>query len=123
MANIVERQTELSKSLYEINSGTIKGLAELQRENLEKYFETNKTFGERLPEVKSVSDFLELQREYGQTLWTNARTAFESQNEIVRSAIEDTTEAFKDAFKVEAEEAPKPKKAKAKAKKPAKEAA
>ncbi len=121
--NIIEKQTELTKTLVEINTSTMKELATLQRENLEKYFETNRTYGERLPEVKSVSDFLALQREYGETLVTNTREAFETQNEIVRGAVEETTEAFRAAFTFEAEEKPAPKKkAKAKAKKPAAEA-
>jgi len=119
--NIIEKQSELTKSLYEINTSTVKELATLQRENLEKYFETNRSFGERLPEIKNVSDFLALQREYGETLVTNAREAIETQNEIVRGAVEETTEAFRAAFTFESEStkpAPK-KKAKAKAKKPA----
>lgn len=117
--NIIEKQTELTKSLYEINSSTFKELATLQRENLEKYFEANRTFGERLPEVKSVTDFVSLQREYGETLMTNTREAFETQNEIVRGAFEETTEALRHAFTAETETAkaaPAPKKAKVKAK-------
>lgn len=122
--NIIEKQTELTKTLVEINTSTMKELATLQRENLEKYFETNRTFGERLPEVKSVSDFLTLQRDYGETLMSSTREAIETQNEIVRGAFEETTEAFRSAFTFETEAKPAPKKkAKAKAKKPAAEAA
>lgn len=123
--NMIEKQTELTKSLYEINTNTMKELATLQRENLEKYFEANKMFGERLPEVKSISDFMALQREYGETLVTNAREAMETQTEIVKGAYEETTEAVRHAFTFETETA-KPaakKKAKPKAKKPAAEAA
>ena len=117
--NIIEKQTELTKSLYGINTSTVKELATLQKENLEKYFEANRTFGERLPEVKSAADFMSLQREYGETLMANTREAFETQNEIVRSAFEETTEALRHAFTFEIESAkatPAPKKAKAKAK-------
>ena len=120
--NIVEKQTELTKTLFEINTNTLKELATLQRENLEKYFETNRTYGERLPEVKSASDFFALQRDYGETLMSGTREAIETQNEIVRGAFEETTEAFRSAFTFETEAETKPapkKKAKAKAKKPA----
>lgn len=123
--NIIERQNELGRSLFEINTNTLKELVSLQRENVEKYFETNRNFGERLPEVKSLSDFLNLQREYGETLWSNTREAVESQNEIFKSAFQDTAEAMKAAFSPEEEaEAPKQKtktKAKPKTKKPATE--
>lgn len=123
MINIVERQTELGRSLYEINTNTLKELATLQRENVEKYFETNRTFGEKLPELKSVEEFVALQREYGETLWANAREAMEAQGAIVKSAFEETSAAVKTAFATN-EASPKPKaKAKPKAKKPATEAA
>lgn len=126
--NMIERQSELGKSLYEINTTTLKELVSLQRENVEKYFETNRTFGERLPEVKSVSDFIALQREYGETLWNNTREAVETQTDIVRGAFAETTDALKTAFNInQAQEVaaaapkakPAPKKAKARAKKPA----
>ncbi len=117
--NMIERQSELGKSLYEINTNTLKELATLQKENIEKYFETNRSFGGRLPEIKSVTDFFTLQREYGETLWSNTREAVETQTEIVRSAFSETSEALKAAFKVEQAEDVTPAPKKAKAKKPA----
>ena len=62
--NIIEKQTELGKSLYEINTATLSEMATLTRNNIEKYFETNRTFGEKLPEVRDPSTFFNLQREY-----------------------------------------------------------
>ena len=96
--NIMEKQAELGKSLFEINANILKELAALQRENIETYFETNRAFGEKLPEVKGISDFVELQREYGETLWGNVRKAVESQNDILRAAFEETSEAMRVAF-------------------------
>jgi hypothetical protein len=96
--NVIEKQTELGKSLYAINSNTLKEFATLQQENLQKYIETNRSFGEKLPEIKDMSSFVELQREYGATLWTNVKSSFEHQNELFRSAIEETRDAVKHAF-------------------------
>lgn len=115
--NMIEKQAALGRSLFEINTNTLKELAALQRENVETYFETNRAFGERLPEIKGISDFVELQREYGETLWGNMRKAVESQNEIFRSAYEETSEAVRVAFSPETEE--KAPKARAKATKKA----
>ncbi len=68
-----------------------------------------------------------LQREYGETLWANAKSAFEIQNELVKATFEETRDAFKVAMtadQVVVEEAPVPaKKAKAKAKPKAKKTA
>ena len=60
--------------------------------------ETNPAFGEKLPAVKDVSGFVELQREYGASLWSNVKHSFENQNELFRTAIEETREALKQAF-------------------------
>ena len=115
--NIIERQTELGRSLFEINQNAIRSLAEVQRENFEKYIATNREFGEKLPEIREVTDFVSLQREYGETLWNNAREAMETQGEILKSAFDNSREVLETAFRTDEEAAPAPKKkAKAKAK-------
>ena len=76
--NIIEKQTELGQSLYQINTSTMNDITELGRKNIEQYFDVNRTFGERLPEVREISSFLSLQREYGETLWNNAKEAIPS---------------------------------------------
>ncbi|MFT6751609.1 MAG: hypothetical protein ACJA2O_001792, partial [Candidatus Azotimanducaceae bacterium] len=96
--SIIERQTTLSKSLYEINTNTVKEWVSLQRGNVEQYIETNKDFGSRISEIKDVTSLVNLQREYGQTLWTNAKGAVEAQNEIVKDAFTHSRDAIKTAF-------------------------
>ncbi len=96
--SIIERQTELGRSIVEINTNTLRELVTLQRENFEKYFSTNRSFGEKLPEIKDVSSFFSLQREYGETLWGNVRDAVETQNGIFRGAFDETRLALEKAF-------------------------
>ena len=50
--NVIEKQTELGKSLYAINTSTMKEYMSLQRSNIENYIEVSREFGSRLPEVK-----------------------------------------------------------------------
>jgi hypothetical protein len=117
--NVIEKQAELGKALYAINSNTLKEFASMQQENLQKYMETNRAFGEKLPEVKDISSFVDLQREYGATIWSNVKDSFEHQNELFRGAMEETRDAVKHAFTSEeiVDEKPKAKtKTKAKAK-------
>ena len=38
--NFIEKQTELGKSLYEINTSVMSHMTELSRKNIEQYFET-----------------------------------------------------------------------------------
>jgi len=106
--NMMEKQAELGKSLYEINTSVLSEMAELSRKNIEQYFEVNRTFGEKLPEVREIGTFMSLQREYGETLWNNAKEAMESQNAILQSAFTETRDAFQSAFAAEeVKEAPK----------------
>ncbi|MBL4679604.1 MAG: hypothetical protein JKY88_02625 [Pseudomonadales bacterium] len=126
--SILKRQTTLGKSLYEINTNTVKELVSLQRDNVQQYFDVNKDFGSRISEIKGVTGFVNLQKEYNQTLWNNAKGAVVAQNEIVKDAFIETQDAVKLAFvpvtesteaasEEVAEEAPVKAKPKAKAKK------
>jgi len=125
--SILKRQTTLGKSLYEINTNTVKELVSLQRDNVQQYFDVNKDFGSRISEIKGVTSFVNLQKEYNQTLWNNAKGAVVAQNEIVKGAFVETQDAVKLAFvpvtestetaaEEVAEEAPVKAKPKAKAK-------
>jgi len=118
--NIIEKQTALGKSLYEINTSTMKEYVSLQRSNIEQYIEVNREFGSRLPEVKSVTNAVELQREYSEMVWNQVKSAMGAQNELLKGAFNETREALKTAYTFETEVAEvtvKPKvKAKAKAK-------
>lgn len=125
--NIIEKQTELGKSLYEINTSTAKEYFNLQRENLEKYVEMNREFGAKVPELKDISSAIELQKLYNETLWAQTKSSFSAQSELLKGAFSNTRDALKTAYafetaEVAVEEAPKPKakaKSKAKAKKTA----
>jgi hypothetical protein len=98
MMNIVEKQADFGRTLFEINQNTFQELFQSTRENVQKYFELNSEFGQKLPEIRDVSSFVELQREYGETLWGNVRQASQSQTEILKSAVEETGNAVRKVF-------------------------
>lgn len=100
--NIIERQTVLGKSLFEINSNTFTDLATAQRENVEKYFAALRDFGNHLPEIKDIASFVSFQSEYNESLWNTARNTYSVQSGIIRSAFEDTRDAVRTAFAGEA---------------------
>ena len=99
--NIIERQTALTKSLFEINTNSLKETATLQRENLTKYFEVNREFGGRISEIKDISSLVNLQKEYNETLWSNTKEAVSAQSEIVKTAFSGTKDAVQTAFTAE----------------------
>jgi len=96
--NIIQKQAELGRSLFQINTNTLRSYAEMQRDNLSKYVELNSNYGKQLPEIKNVQDFLALQREYGQSVWSGVKSSVESQTSLVKSAFEETSVALKSAY-------------------------
>ncbi|MDP6376013.1 MAG: phasin family protein [Pseudomonadales bacterium] len=99
--SIIEKQVQLGRELFEINAATVRRLVELQSEGVKQYFETNQDFAKRLPEVKDVSSFVELQREYGKTVWSNTQEGWQSGGEVVREAVENAGAAVRSAFNAE----------------------
>lgn len=99
--NIVQKQVEMGRALFEINQNTFQELARAQQDNVKKYFELNSDFSKRLPEVKDVSTFVELQREYNETLWTGIKDTTRGQVEVIKTAAEESGQAVRKAFTVE----------------------
>lgn len=99
--NIVEKQVEMGRALFEINQNTFQELARTQQDNFKKYLEMNSEFSKRLPEVKDFSSFVELQREYNETLWDGFKTSTQGQVEVLKTAVEESGEAVRKAFTVE----------------------
>ena len=99
--NIFEKQAELGRTIFEINTNAMRSIAELQQQNFRKYLETMQSFGGKLPEIQDVSSFVELQREYGETVVANAREAVEEQTSIVRDSFEQARGALEQAFQTD----------------------
>ena len=107
--SVLERQVNLGRELFEINTGTVRRLVELQTESIQKYFETNQEFASKLPEIKDVSSFVELQRDYGQAVWEGIQDSWKARGEVVREAVENAGSLVRDSFSTETEEATAPK--------------
>ena len=105
--NAFEKTTQLSRELFEINTETVRKITELSAENFKKYMELNQDYLQKLPEVREVSAFVELQREYGETLWKGVQDDLKARGEILRSAVEETGGLFRNALNAGAEEGEK----------------
>ena len=99
--NMIEKQVEMGRALFEINQNTFQELARTSQDNLKKYFELNSTFSKRIPEVTDVTSFVELQREYNETLWTGVKDSTRGQVDVIKTAVEETGVAVRKAFTVE----------------------
>ena len=98
--NYLETQAEIGKTFFDINKNTIQELMSTQQENFRKYLELNSDFSKKLPEVKDVASFFELQREYGETLWSGVKEATRVQADILKTSVEETTSAVQQVFAV-----------------------
>ncbi len=114
--NPFEKQVQLGRDLMELNSEWMRKISEFDTSNFQKYVELNQEFAQKLPEVRDIQSFVELQREYGETLWNSTQEVMQSRGDMVREAFEANSETIREAF---AAEEPKPAEKKPAAKKAA----
>jgi len=100
--NVFENQSKLGRELFEINTQAVRRMAELAGEDMQKFFETNQNFASRLPEVKDINGFFELQREYGEALYSEVSERLQTRGEVIREAVERGGEVLRGAFNPEA---------------------
>lgn len=103
--NPIERQMALGRELMEINTQWFKKIAQFDASNFQKYIEMNQEFAGRVPEINDMQSFAELQREYGEALWSATQSAFQERGELLREAAEANGAAVKSAFEPEPLEA------------------
>jgi hypothetical protein len=96
----LEKQAAASQTFYDINQTAFQQIMNSQQESFRKFLELNNDFSKKLPEVKDLSSFVELQREYGETLWSGVTEATQLQAEILRTSAEETTSAVRKLFTV-----------------------
>jgi len=94
----MEKGIKLGQELFDLNNTTLVKIAELSAENFKKYLELNQTYVEKLPEVRDISSFVELQRDYGQHLWEGVQADIKARTEIVREAVEQTGSLVRGVF-------------------------
>ena len=99
--NLIESQIKFSRELFELNTNALRQLVALTTEENKRLLEMGREFGSRLPEVKDVTSFVELQREYAQQLWSGAQESFKTRGELLRETVEQAGTTFRDAFQPE----------------------
>lgn len=105
----LEKQAALGRELFDLNIGTLRRLAELQADGVRKYFQTNQTYAERLPEIRDIPSFMELQREYGEAVWKGFAEGLKANGEVLLEAAGSAGEALRCAFADDEPTAPKQK--------------
>lgn len=96
--NVIEAPMKLGRDLLEINTTVVRRMTEITGEGIKQYLETNQEFAKKLPEVRDLSSFMELQRDYGQTLYTGATERFQTRGEVIREAFEKSGAAIRSVF-------------------------
>ncbi len=99
--SVIDNQMKLGRELFEINTHVMRRMAEITGEGVKQYFETNQDFAKRLTEIRDVSTFVELQREYGQTLYNGMTERLQTRGEVLKEAVERGGEAMRTAFSSE----------------------
>jgi len=111
-----QKPSELGRHLYELNSEALQHFTQMQRENLQQYFDLNIQYLEKLQQTRDLRGLLELQRDYNETLMRGMMEAFEANTSLLREALQGSGSAIREAMTPEEEAATAESKAKAKAK-------
>lgn len=96
--SVIENQMKLGRELFEINTHVARRMTEITGEGFKQYFETNQEFLKRMAEIRDVSSFFEMQREYGQTLYNGMTERLQTRGEVLKDAVERSGEAVRSAF-------------------------
>ncbi len=102
--NPFEQQMKLARELMELNAEWFRKLAEFDSKNFGNYIQFNQDFASRLPDVKDIQGFVELQREYGEKLWNNTQEVMKSRGDMLRDAFNANNETIRKAFAPATEE-------------------
>lgn len=89
---------QVGRDLVEINVETVRKLAELSADNLRRYIDLNKDYFEKLPSVRAVNAYVDLQRTYNTGLWNGFRDDLRARSDILRAAAERTGSVVRGAF-------------------------
>jgi len=97
----IEKGAQLGRDLFDLNNTTWTKIVQLSSENLKTYLELNQSYFAKLPEVRDVGAFVELQRSFGQDLWEGLQTDLQARGEIIREAVEQTGGLVRGVFNAE----------------------
>ncbi len=96
--NPIEKQAQLGRELFELNTEAVRKIAQLSTENFTKYVELNQEYAQKLPEIRDISAFVELQRDYGQNVWQGVQEDLSARGTIVREVLEQTGGLVRSVF-------------------------
>lgn len=96
--NPFEKQMQLGRELMELNTQWLSKIAEFDTENFKHYVEMNQTFAQKLPEANDIQSFMDLQREYGESLWKNTQEVVKARGELLQTAMEENGELLKNVM-------------------------
>lgn len=97
----LRNSAKLGRDLFEMNNSAMIKIIELSTENFKKYLELNQNYVAKLPEVRDLGSFVELQRDYGQNLWEGVQADLKARGEIVRETVEQTGQLVRGVFSAE----------------------
>ena len=103
--NPIERQSRVSRELYDINLDTMQQLLGIAGEGIERYFTINADYVAKLADRPGPMQFLELQRNYGEALVAGLQYDVERGGRILSEAVQKSSSALMGGWSGAAEDA------------------
>ncbi len=105
--NPIETQMKFAREMMELNAEWTRKISDFDAESFKNYVDLNQQFAGRLSELSDVAGFVELQREYGESVWSNTQEVFKARAELVQGALTANSELVQAAFTPATEETAK----------------
>ncbi len=99
--NLFDKQATLGRGVFELAASTARRLFEVQQSGFQKYWETNQTFADKLSELKDPMSFIELQRQYGEAVWSGIAESLNENGQVWKTVAKDAGELLRDAWEVD----------------------
>ena len=95
----------LGRDLFALNVESMRKAMDLNTESWRKFMAMNEETMKKARTLKDYSGWMELQRNYGQSMWEDAQDWMRAQNELNQAAYTEASSMVREAY---APEAPEP---------------
>lgn len=95
---LLQRPANVARQLIEINFNTMGELLKLTSSGLQQYMDLNSKYLQRMSSPDGLQNVVDVQREYGQSLFDGIRGDLQERGELLRSAFEQSSGVLRDSW-------------------------
>lgn len=95
---VLQRPANVARQLIEINFNTMGELLKLTSTGVQQYMDLNAQYVQRMTSPDGLKNVMDVQRDYGKSLYDGIRGDLQGRGELLRSAIKKTTGVLSESW-------------------------